>query len=292
MRTTLLLPLMFLIAASASGQQPPPVAPIVPPDADVVVQHRTDAAMARLVEMMTSAPRGAQIARWNGAICPRVLDLDDTHAALIEGRIDAVATSLKIAVTPQPCKPNIVIIASPDADALTKTLVERHPGLFADAKYGIHHGQTLTDIEASRPVRWVEASRTGNADASRIFPADGTPGSFDTIHAYNGGSRISSQTRENAIASFAIVDTRQLSHITWGQLADYLALVTLAHPTAAVNQPDSVMSIFTARDAGTRGPPGLTATDQSMLQGLYRSGAGQTAQLQRSQILDQMQTKK
>ena len=274
------------IAATAYGQQPATATP--PHVGDIVVQHRTDAAVARLVTVMTSAPHGAQIARWNGAICPRVLDLDNSHAALIEDRIGAVAKSIGVSVAARPCTPTIVVIASGDADALARAFVEQHPGLLGDPKYGIRHGSALTAFEAARPVRWIDASRTASADGNRLS-SDADDESVGSTIAYNGGSRIRRQIRETMTASLVIVDIKQLDHITWGQLSDYLALVTLARPKLDANEPDSILSIFHARDVGDRGPAGLTGTDLSVLKGLYTTDPALDPAAQRGEIAQQIE---
>ena len=286
----MILPLLLAMAGVAGAQQAPVpgAAARAAPEPDIVVQHRTDAAIARMVEAMTQNQRGAQVSRWNDAICPRVLDLDEVHTALIENRIAAVAKSVGVPVAGKPCTPSIVIVATADADALAKAVVDRHPGLFGDPRYGIRHGKAITDLKMSRPVRWMDASRAIGEDASRIIPADGsTPGPL-TVYAYNGGSRLKALTREDAVSSLVIVDIRQLTHITWGQLADYLSIVTLARPNLSATPPDSIMSIFAIRDTGGRGPAGLTSTDLSMLHGLYHSDPSLSAPMQRSQIEDQV----
>ncbi|WP_174287349.1 hypothetical protein [Sphingomonas bacterium] len=282
MTTLTILPLLLALAGTASAQQAPaPVAVPTAPDADIVVQHRTDAAIARMVDAMTQTRHGFQVARWNEAICPLVLDLDPLHTALIDERIVAVAKSVDVPVATKPCAPSVVIVATADADALAKALVDQHPGLFGDPAYGIRHGNTITDLKASRPVRWINATRTGGADSRRI-------GAGNALNTYNGGSRIAHTTRENTVLSLVIVDTARLSHITWGQLADYLSLVTLANPALSVAAPDSVMSIFATRDAGGRGPAGLTPADTALLQGLYRSDSSLGSGMQRAQIADQI----
>ena len=277
---------LALACAAPSGAQTPPSGP--PHDADIVVQHRTDAAVARLVALMTTAPHGAQVARWNDALCPRVLDLDDDHARLIEDRIGAVAKRLGLSVTPRPCTPTILIIASGDADALTKAFVARHPGLLGDPKYGIRHGAALAELEAPRPVRWIDASRAGSADGNR-FQSNTNGASVDRTIGYDGGSRLHRPVRENMTASLVILDTKRLDHITWGQLADYLALVTLARPRLDASAPDSILSIFRARDAGMRGPAALTPTDLSVLDGLYHADPARDASAERAQIAQQIE---
>ena len=166
------------IASAAGAQQVPAVAPAQ--NSDIIVQHRTDAAIARMVEAMTQTPRGAQVSRWNGAICPRVLELDPVHTALIEDRIAAVAKIMNVPVAGKPCTPSVIIVATADADALANALVDLHPGLFGDPAYGIRHGATLTDLKKSRPVRWINATRAGGADGQRIN-ADGA------LIGYDGG---------------------------------------------------------------------------------------------------------
>ena len=226
----MILPLLLAMGGGAAAQQAPLSVQTAPafaqtaPEPDIVVQHRTDAAIARMVEALTQTRGGVQVSRWNEAICPRVLEMDPVHTALIEDRIAAVAKSLGVAVAAKPCAPSIIIVATPDADAFSREIVDLHPGLFGDPAYGIRHGKAISDLKAPRPVRWINATRTGGADASRVSADSG-------LMVYGGGSRIGRPTRENIVLSLVIVDIMRLSHITWGQLADYLSVVTLARPS-------------------------------------------------------------
>ena len=200
------------------------------------------------------------------------------HAALIVDRIGAVAKDLKIRVAAGRCVPTITVLVTVEADALIRKLLDRHPGLFGDPTYGIAHGAVLTDLRTLRPIRWIDASRT--------ITADGLGGGL----GFGGGSRISHQIHESVRMVCVIVDAQRLSRISWSQLADYLTMVSLARPTmnANVNDPDSILSIFTARDGGHRGPNALTDADRRFLTSLYASDPSLDPDLQRAQIADQL----
>lgn len=243
---------------------------------DIVVKHRTDAAIARHVDAMTPAPNGKQIARWNSAICLHVLGASTTQAAFVENGISQVAKDLHIPVARKPCDGSIIIIFTDDSDRLTKTLIQQHPALFADPRDGIDR-EALADLQTPRPVRWLNASRTEGANGNQSING--------LLNSYGGGSHIQSPVRENTEFSFVVVDSKRLQRIKWRQLVDYLALVTLSRPSMNATVDDSVLSIFSARDAGMHGPVGLTGADMAVLRGLYRSDASLAPSIQRSQIV-------
>ena len=69
-------------------------------------------------------------------------------------------------------------------------------------------------------------------------------------------------------------------------MADFLAFVTLSRPTFdhVYNDPGTILSLFTARDAGKPLPSGMTPLDISFLTNLYKTEQRQTAARQQQDI--------
>jgi len=268
------------IVASLAAAQPPPSPPSDDSDQDIVIQARTEEEVDRFVRALTQNARGRQIARWNDRICPKVLGLDPVHASYITARLGTLARGLHIPVASGRCRGNIIMVVAGDADAFTRLLVKRYPRLFADPQEGMAPPGRIRQLLEPRPVRWIAASSTGNADG----------GPINGPNRIYSASRLRTSTRENATLSFVIVDAGKLEKITWSQLADYLALVTLARPAMDADYDrTTVLSIFRIRDGGGRGPGRLTSRDANLLRGLYSTSAAASADAQRSSIRRQVE---
>lgn len=231
------------------------------------------------MEALTQSRAGRQLARWNDRICPRVLGFDAAHAAYLVGRIGTIARGLRIPVASGRCPGNVVIVVTGDADEFTRVLVHRYPRLFRSRRDNLASRAEIAQLLRPRPVRWMAASATGNADGRPILEGINRD-SF---------SRLRAATRENATLSFIIVDAGKLQSITWSQLADYLSVVALGRPAMDAEYDDgTVLSIFRIRDRGGRGPRRLTARDRALLRALYATNAAQSAAAQRAAIRSQV----
>lgn len=246
------------------------------PDGEIVVRAGTREAVDRFVESLTQSDGGRQIARWNDHICPRVLGLDPPHAAYLIDRIGATARGLRIPVASGRCRGNVVIVMVGDADEFTVSLVARYPRLFRGPRDNLASPGEIARLLQPRPVRWIAASATGNAEGRPIV---------DGMNRIYSESRLTVPTREDATLSFIVVDANKLARITWAQLADYLAMVALARPAMDAGYDDgTVLSIFRIRDEGGRGPARLTRRDRALLRSLYSTNAATTAEAQRAAI--------
>lgn len=83
-----------------------------------------------------------------------------------------------------------------------------------------------------------------------------------------GGTRLLRSAVMGFTAVIVVVDTRQVQDLSFGQLADYIAMVGLAqvNPDPDVRGMPTVLRLF--RDAPDR-PPGLSEWDQAYLHSLY-----------------------
>jgi len=246
-------------------------------EADIVITARTAEALDTFIEQVTQARQGRQIARWDRRICIRTLGLDAAHNSYVVSGIAHVAKTLKIGISPSPCRGDVVVIFTNDADGFADAIIKRYPKLFQDIDSGIHALREQRDeLRASRPVRWINASLTG--------PRSG--GAFDdtTNHLFTA-TRLVQPTRQYAVRSMAIVDLTSMTGLSWAQLVDYLAMVCLANPSMSAKfDSHSILSMFQLRDRGAKPPSGLTSDDRAVLHALYTVGVGAEADAQRDQI--------
>ncbi len=270
-----------LVALALSAGQPPPTteAP-VEPGQNVVVEGRTSESVDRFVAALTETRGNRQLSRWNDAICPRVLGIEPGQAAFVLRRLEGLARSLHIPVATRNCRGNVVIVVTGDADEFTSILVRRHPRLFRGPRGNLASPAEIAQLLVSRPVRWIAASDTGNAEGRPFYSG---------IVSVSGASRITRNSREDMAFSFIIVDAAQLRGLRWGQLADYLSLVALARPVMSADyDANTILSLFRRRDAGEPPPTGLTRQDRAFLRALYTTNAALTARQQRAAIRDRL----
>jgi len=218
------------------------------------------------------SPTG-QIARWNDPICVNVANLDQPYAGYLIDRIYTIAESLKLKTGKDDCKPNVLVVATTDADAVVRQL----------GTAGVP-AKDLKELMKPRPVRWFNLSESRNVDGR---PINGfNPGELNVNRTTNPASRISEQTREATVTSIVVVDFKLTNGTSWPQLIDYVALVVIAKPHFGVDYDGpTILALFKDRDNETTMPQGLTRQDQGFLRGLYSSfdlaaGASQQSAIQ------------
>ncbi|MDI1280097.1 hypothetical protein [Brevundimonas sp.] len=287
--------LAFVVAAllgSSLPQSVPASSPAsdvtrqVPEDApavtigDVEIIARPQGAMVREFVNEVAAPnRNRGIARWEKDVCIGVANLRGAAAQYIVDRMSTVA--LEIGLTPgEPgCEANVIVIASDAPDRVAEELVNERLNVLIMGGSGMDQGRAALNAFASsdRPVRWWQISmpidsQTGAA-AIRL---PGECGGSCTGGADFGpkvrlptSTRLSSPIVDSLIRTVIIVDLEQVRGVTVQQLADYLAMVTLAQidPDADTHAFQSVLNVF----ENPASADGLTEWDQTYLQGLYRA---------------------
>ena len=83
-------------------------------------------------------------------------------------------------------------------------------------------------------------------------------------------SRITSSVTEVVASAIVVVDTGRTGNTTLGQLADYIAMVTLAQldPDAEVADSPTILKLFT-EPRPTTSPAQLTDWDHAFLKAIY-----------------------
>lgn len=265
---------------------------------DVVVTGRSlDTMIRNFVGEVAEPNRGRGLARWDGPVCVGVSNLQADAAQYLADRISTVADDLGLEPGAPGCTPNIVVIATEDAEALARTLVSERRRAFRMGGAGMDRGgDALEDfVETDRPVRWWQMampvdSETG-ARATRLAGdcngpecAGGVIGFAPRTNVF-AASRLRTQFVDNLMRAVVIVDVDQVQDLSILQLADYIAMVSLAqiNPDADTSGYASILNVFDDPD----GSASLTSWDEAFLGGLYSAERNAAAQIaRRGEIVD------
>ncbi len=245
---------------------------------DVEVTGRSLDSMIRDFVVEVAEPnRDRALARWNGRVCVGVANLRGETARYISDRVSTVAADIGLEVGPPGCTPNVLVVATDDGGALAQTLVRERRRAFRMGGAGMDRGgAALRDFtRTDRPVRWWQMSMPTDSqtgDRAVRIPGDCTAACINAadfapqIEVF-AMSRLSTQIVENIVRTIVIVDVDQVSDLSTLQLADYIAMVTLAqiNPDADTSGYASILNVFHDPD----GSGSLTDWDQAYLNGLY-----------------------
>ena len=243
---------------------------------DVVVTGRPLMEMInQFVEQVSAPARNRGLARWRGGVCVSVVNLRPTTARYMVDRISARAMELGLRPGEPGCQPNVVVIATVDANALTREFVASRPRMFRVGGAGMDRGgAAFARFQTNdQPVRWWNVSMPAQRDtgqrATRI-PGDGDGGGVmgyaPNIHVF-AASRLHTEIVDDMVRSFVIIDMDRVGAVNFQQLADYVAMVSLTQvdPTADTSRYASILNVFDDPE----GAAGLTDWDRAYLEGLY-----------------------
>ncbi|HYD28273.1 hypothetical protein [Brevundimonas sp.] len=270
------LAVLSLLAGSPQQALPqqPPAAQAQEPATDlgeVTIEGRRLAGMARDFVGEIAAPAQRRgLARWRGDICVGVANLESERAQYVADRISTVAEDLGLSPGQPGCRANILVVFADDGQALAAALVDHNRRAFHLGVSGLDRGgEALERFAASiRPVRWWQVSLPVDRDTRERavrLPGDLSP----PVTTVRGVSRLNSQVVDELNKTIVIVDVDLVAGADIVQLADYVAMVSLAQvdPDADTTGFDTVLNVFS--DPGSA--PGLTPWDWSYLHALYGS---------------------
>jgi hypothetical protein len=273
-----LLALALLAPLAAVAQQPEPEESVV------VTGRRTEEAVRAFVGAMSVAPRGNDaLARWDRRICPGVVGLRTRYAQFMIDRLAQRAFDVDLDVGRPGCRPNILIVVTPDPDAVAQDLYENHAG-----SLGYFEGNTTatrgrdalrdTFVNSDAPVRWWHVSQDVSVDGMPMRTNGASCNANEAIElihcfpaAYVSPTRLRASFRQDFGAAFVIVDANRLPETgpDFNALADYVAMVAMAQldPAADVSAYPTVLNLWNAN--GAAAPRAMTDWDVSYLRGLY-----------------------
>lgn len=263
---------------------------------DVVVSGRSlDSLIRDFVGEVAEPNRNRGLARWNDRVCVGVANLEGEIARYLSDRISTVATDLGLSTGDPGCTPNLLVIATADAGDLARKLTEERRRAFRMGGAGMDRGgAALRDfVETDRPVRWWQMAIPVDSESGDIavrIPGRCTGDCIDASDqapqiAVHSASRLTTQIVDNITRAIVIVDVDQVSGVSALQLADYIAMVSLAQidPNADTSSYASILNVFDSPQISDS----LTDWDKAYLDGLYaaeRNHVGERAD--RSEIAD------
>lgn len=254
---------------------------------DVVVEGRRLREAVREFVGEIGAPSGMRgPARWNEGVCIGVMNLRNDAAQVIIDRASDVARELGLAAGEPGCRPNVLIIAASDGSAVADALVEARGLAFRPGGSGMT--RTLNDLRDFRTsdaaVRWWHVSAPVDSETGEL--ATRLPGYEAPRISVSRASRLRTDIRDDLMRAIIVVDVAKTDQISIMQLADYLALISLAQidPEADVSGFETVLNVF--REPRTAG---LTDWDMNYLRALYNVEQNSVgADARGAEIMEQM----
>jgi hypothetical protein len=252
------------------------------------VEHK----VSSFVSAISAAPFHESLARWSTPICPLVAGLPREHGEFILSRVSRIASDAGVPLAPENCRGNFYVVVTADPDALLKAWIKRDISMFGDAGGTKIRGF----LNSSRPVRvWYNAD-LDTADGLRLT-ANGGTNQAPMAPAVGGGPLDGVPTNEHALgfrlkhdevrglsSVIVLIDSRRARGVSFGQLADYIALIGLAELRVDANVGDAptILHLFAA--SGEAPPQGLSPWDQYFLKALYHTEQSDVMQLSEIKI--------
>lgn len=254
-------------STSSEQQRAAEAAPATPVE-EVTVTASDRRTISEFVRDISEESRGGRLARWNRKICPANIGLQRRYGEYLNERLAEIARDAGLKVAKPGCKPDILIIVTPDVPAVLEELKRDSNGIFSERRWSDERTSTggsqslASFMQSDRPVRWWHVSETVAADGQPVG---------DNVRMRASGSRVRSTVREDFNAVIVIVDANKAQGVTYQALADYVAMVSLAqlNPNVDSTQVPTVLNIFRDVEAGKPTVAGLTDWDRAYLKSLY-----------------------
>jgi hypothetical protein len=212
-------------------------------------------AVRAFVSNLTRAD-GENLARWRQPICPSVSGVTREQGEFVRSRILEIAAAADVPFSrDEKCRPNLYMVLSAEPDELWKAWRARNPKMFSKES----PRQIERVLATARPVQvWHNVL---------LVNADGTQGDYRLKD-----SRILASVAEDTFSVVVVVDPDRTGGATFGQLADFVAIVTLARIDLDADFASSptILRLFSKTDSQGEGvPKQLTDWDRAFLKALY-----------------------
>lgn len=290
----LVIALALLAAPVAAATPEPESGPAITVIAPRLSEEQVAVAARTYADQVLPTPVYGQFARWLAPVCIKVSGVDPAYAPRITSRIVAVAKGADIRIASDGCRPNLLIVFTPDARRTVDVIVSQRPRTLRR----LTEEERRAVQEAPLPVRWWYTITPTDRNGVPAVPMSGAlasalgvrppPVNSDTVMTDNySSSVIDTNLIASVTGAVAVVDVPLATGSTLDALTDYLALVTLAPTRLPPGSPGvpSILDLF--RPDATGGPPAtLSAWDSAFLAGLYRTAGSRRAERQRGQIIE------
>lgn len=296
--------------------QAQPTAVSVSPDPDTPTRLEDVQVIGRSLENLVrgfvddvAAPNPRRnLARWNAPVCVGMTSahLGAETTQYIVDRVSTVAEDVGLRTGAPGCTPNIIVVASDDPNQTAAAMIDRRRSVFRPGGGGIERGGAALRAfrNSDQAVRWWALSMPTDAfsgaraarlpgdcqEPCTVDPQQGGQSAlgFAPIINQMSGGRIGTQIVDDLFRVIVIVDINKVEGFSAQQLADYIAMVSLAqiNPEADTSRYASILNLFEEPDYATT----LTDWDQAYLSGLYSAQRTQKlAGANRSEIIGTIQ---
>jgi hypothetical protein len=235
--------------------------------------------LSTFVSSITIHSGNDSLARWQVPVCPLVAGLPFEQGEFVLKRVSQVASEAGIPLAPEGCDPNLLVVMTPEPEALLWKWWDRNHRLF-NRDRGV--GETKHKIRTDLPVRIFYNACNVAPGLAKTFELSGQP----LCGTGTLGSRLDWNTVRVIYSVIAVVDLEQSKALGIGQLSDYVAMITLAQirPQPELGAAPTILRLFHETDAAR--PHGLSAWDRTFLKSLYETNPANTMQI--SQIKTRM----
>jgi hypothetical protein len=256
----------------------------------ITVEGRREAVERQVksfVSAIAVAPIGESLARWRAPICPLVAGLPRDHGEFILNRFSQIAQAAGAPLAPEHCRGNFYVVVTADPSGLLNAWSKRETRMFGDA--GLLKIRAF--INATSPIRvWYNADLDAadglplSADSPAMSVTGTTTGSQSAFAGIPNntralGFRLAHDEVRDLSSVVVLVDSRSARGISFGQLADYVAIAGLAQIRldANIGTAPTILHLFTA--SASSASPGLSPWDEAFLKALYHTEQSDKMQL-------------
>jgi hypothetical protein len=281
--------LLACVGASVeAAEHYPAPSPTIPPASrsealqEVTVTAKRTGKLARkvskFVNHITATENDGELPRWGSKVpvCPLVLGYRERESEFIRERISEVATAARVPLAGEHCRPNLFIVVTADPKKLLGGLskvgrILMFGDVFTPCSDASNAGIDEF-IVTPRAVRvWYNSNMTDDWGVPAMgcaVAAEPTRLSFAAVYDFS--------------SVWVIADYTRLHEVSLGQLADYVAMVSLAkiNPDAHLGDAPTILKLFDG--APKAAPTSMTDWDRGFLKSLYATE--QRSKLQHDQI--------
>lgn len=286
----------LLVSTPLIAQFDPPPAESSASDESIVVEGQRANVNRLVMDTITDAGVEA-LARFEDEVCPGVVGLGGDQALRLVQMIRDNVAQLGGRLAAPGCTANATVILVDQPVEFVKKFAKTEPGFFTMTPREFDQFTARPRAVASWHVTETRDRDGQELDGSNKL-SDRKKKIADTQAALSVGinarvvrqsaaTRLYTNTREDMMFGFAVIDRQKLPGKTLRQLADLATLHLLLDikQTAGSNSPGSILSLFEERPEGVAAPAHLTNVDRAMVQGLYApSENNRTAAQQFTQI--------
>lgn len=269
---------------------------------DIVVTGSkvTKEEISAFVRTTISTPKGGrhkgQYARFQGAVCPKVVGLSEENIKQVERRMRGVALAADMQVAAEGCAPNVYVMVVADGNEAISMLRKKRSQLFGD----ISHYERERIAKSGGPAyAWkriqassAEAGVLQNSNDVSILPVDTPAKTYVPTLTSNVKSRIKRTITQAMTHSFLLLEKGSLVDLTTIQIADYAAMrsyMDTRDGKTAKAPAYSILSLFDAAAGDGKMPVSISELDLVLLSSLYHSPADVSAAMQSSAMINRFE---